>query len=580
MEDVLILYIMKQLFLIPLLICLLFILVEPGSPDTDGYLRTIQQKKLKAISCVPERSRALVEGGIGLLPGSGSYHWKVSSNDSAQVYFDQGINMFYSFHIIESLASFVKAQKFDPQNAMPYWGEALTYSPNINDVGYVQPPDALKAVDNAKKYASTRSGLEQALIKAMVERYSADANADRQKLNEQYRDAMGLLADKFSSNADVIALYSDAMMVMHPWDLYNGDGSPKEWTPLLVQTLEKGLKINNRHPGLNHYYIHAVEGSTMPQRGLTSADKLADLVPGAAHMVHMPSHIYIRTGNYSKGIDVNVKALEGYAKYLAIDPTVQNAAFLYQFHNTHMLAACAIMNGNYDVARKSSLSCEAEVSPEYHNIDGPMAEFMQYVYATPVFAYVRYGKWDELLKEKTIADSSIYLQILYSFGRGIAHSRQGHIADAEKELAFITDQMEKHTRLKERAFNTAYDGADIAKHMLGGIIAEQKNDLAKAEELLRKASIIEENMVYNEPKDWILPPLPYLGSVLIKEKKYAEAEQIFKKDLAFNPNNCWALKGLHEAQMAQGKKKDAGKSAEMLSKALEGSNMTLQNAVF
>jgi tetratricopeptide (TPR) repeat protein len=205
---------------------------------------------------------------------------------------------------------------------------------------------------------------------------------------------------------------------------------------------------------------------------------------------------------------------------------------------------------------------------------------MQYISATPVFAYIRYGKWDELLKEKKIADSSIYLQILYAFGRGMAHARLGHVPEAEKELAFITEQMEKYPKLKLRAFNTAYDGADVAKHMLGGVIAEQKKEYAKAEELLRKASSLEENMVYNEPKDWLLPPLPYLGQVLIKENKFAEAENIFNKDLAFNPNNCWALKGLHLAQVYQGKKKEAAKTAELLARALEGSGMKLQNAVF
>jgi tetratricopeptide (TPR) repeat protein len=369
-------------------------------------------------------------------------------------------------------------------------------------------------------------------------------------------------------------------MIMHPWDLYHGDGKPKSWTPLIVSTLEKGLKVNQQHPGLNHYYIHAVEGSTTPQRGVISADKLASLVPGASHMVHMPSHIYIRTGNYSKGIEVNQQALKGYAEYLAIDPNVEKAAFLYLNHNIHMMAACAIMNGNYEFARKTSENCAEEVPVEYHSAEGPMAEFAQYISATPVFAYVRYGKWDELLKVKTIADSSIYLKILDAFGRGVAHSKLGRTHDAERELAFISEQMEKHPKLKVRAFNTAYEGADVAKHMLAGIIAEQKKEYPKAEEMLRKAAELEENMVYNEPRDWILPPLPYLGQILLRENKFADAEKIFRKDLSFNPNNCWALKGLHLSLIYQGKKKEAARTAELLTKSLKGSDLKLQNAVF
>jgi tetratricopeptide (TPR) repeat protein len=566
---------MKQIFLLPLfLLSVLF--RDPGQEDARA---SIAEKKRSAISCIPERSRAIVADGISILPGSGTYHWRVSSNDSAQVYFDQGINMFYSFHIIEALASFVKAQQFDPQNAMLYWGEAMTYSPNINDVGYVQPADAIKAVENAQRFAGNRSAMEKELIQAVAARYSKDGRGDRQKMNEAYRDAMATLAARHPSNADAVALYADALMVMHPWDLYHGDGSPKEWTPQLVSVLEKGLSISQDHPGLNHYYIHAVEGSSAPGRGNPSAERLAGLVPGAAHMVHMPSHIYIRTGEYAKGIDVNVKALQGYENYRAIYPKVSGADFLYQFHNTHLMAACAIMNGNYTTAAASAADCAAQVPEAYHSTPGPMAEYTQYLSATPVFAHVRYGKWDVLLREKKVPDSSIYLSLLHAFGKGFALARTGRLPEAEKELARVTRLMEDNPKLKERAFNTAYDGADVAWHMLAGAIAEGRNDLPSAENYFRKAAELEENMVYNEPKDWILPPLPYLGNVLLKEKKYAEAEKVFLKDLSFNPNNCWALKGLQLAQEAQGENADAAQSKARLDKALKGSGLELRAPV-
>lgn len=568
---------MKHALLLPLLVLLALFTPMRRTDDTRNY---IALKKKNAISCVPERSRAMVADGIGVLPGSGKYHWKVSTNDSAQLYFDQGINMFYSFHIIESLASFVKAQQFDPENAMLYWGEAMTYSPNINDVGYVQPEDAIKAVENARKWSGSRNAMEKELISAVAMRYSKDGKGDRQKMNEDYRDAMARLAAKYPKNADALALYADALMVMHPWDLYNGDQSPKQWTPQLVSVLEKGLSLSREHPGINHYYIHAVEGSSTPSKANASADRLAGLVPGASHMVHMPSHIYIRTGEYTKGIDVNIQALKGYDSYLAIYPKVSGGDFLYLLHNLHLMSACAIMNGNYDVAIKSSEECAAKIPLDYHHWDGPLAEFMQYASSTPIFAQVRYGKWQELLKEQAIDTSSHYLVILRSFGRGFALARTGRIAEAEKELALVKTIMESDPKLKERAFNTAYDGADVAWHMLAGAIAEGKGELAKAEEMLRKAADLEENMVYNEPKDWILPPLPYLGNVLLKEKKYAEAEKIFNKDLAYNPHNCWALKGLVEARTGLGNKGGALQAQAALDKALKNTGLTLAAPVF
>ena len=563
---------MKVLFLLPFLTLAFFF---PGKNDSanGSIAASISLKKRTAITCVPERSRALVAEGIGLLPGSGKHHWQVSTRDSAQVYFNQGMNMYYSFHIIEALASFVKAQQFDPENAMLYWAEALTYSPNINDVGYIQPADAMKAVSTAASLSTKRSAMEKALITAMAKRFSDAKDISRDQLNANYTDAMAALATKFPQQPEVLALYADALMIMHPWDLYYGDGKPKPWTPQLVQVLEKGLKLDTDHPGLNHYYIHAVEGSSTPVRGVTSADKLDKIVPGAAHMVHMPSHIYIRTGNYRRGIEVNEAALRGYSNYLEIYPQVASGSFLYQIHNTHLMAACAIMNGNMEKAIQVSNLCASQVPEVYHRMEGPMAEFNQYVSATPLFAYIRYGQWNKLLDLPPVADSSLYLQILHAFGRGFAHARQGRIAQADAELAKLSSIMERYPQLKVKAFNSAYDGANVAKHMLAGVIAEQKKEYDKAEVLLQQAADLEEAMVYNEPKDWILPPLPYLGAVMLKNNKYVEAEKVFRKDLAYNPYNLWSLKGLMMAQLYQGNKSGADKTSSALLKAMEGSDI-------
>ncbi len=572
---------MKYFFLIPFLAFLLFSLSnKTETTDRVALLKEIYNRKQNALSCFPQRNRSMVASGIGILPGSGKHHWDIRAADSAQLYFDQGMNMYYSFHIIEALASFIKGQQFAPENAMLHWAEALAYGPNINDIGYSLSPDALKALDNAKKYSASMNETEKGLVAAMEARYSADTTISRLQLNEAYRDAMAKLSAQHPNDAELAALYADALIIMHPWDLYNVDGSPKPWTGEIVSVLEKGLKVNKDHPGLNHYYIHSVEGSTLPGRALPSANMLAETVPGAAHMVHMPSHIYIRTGDYGKGITVNQKALTVYDTYLALYPDVAKSQFLYQLHNGHMMAANAIMNGNASMAKRSAALCRNLTTEDMHSQPAPTGEMLQYIYATPVFAMIRYGHWDELLNLPAAADSSIYLRILFSFGKGVALARTGKLQLADKELTNMTNLMESHPKLKIVAFNTAYDASNVAKHMLIGIIAEERKEYDDAARYLAEAARLEENMVYNEPKDWILPPLPYLGQVLLKQQKWADAEKAFRKDLAFNPNNCWSLKGLELAQMERGASKEAAQTSALLKKALKGSDIVLQNAVF
>lgn len=546
--------------------------------DATSYLK---QKKITAQYCAPVRDRSLSSMNIGLMPGTGKHQWKINTkSDSAQLYFNQGMNFYYSFHIIESLASFLKAQQFDSTHAMLYWAEALAYGPNINDLGYTQSPDAMLAVKKSLQYAAITSSIEKGLIAAMSVRYSDNAGATRETLNAQYRDAMAGLLKANPANPELIALYADALMVMHPWDLYESNSDPKAWTPEMVELLEKGLILAPQHPGINHYYIHVVEGSRNPGRATPSADRLASIVPSAAHMVHMPSHIYIRTGQYAKGIEVNTQSLNSFENYLDLYPPVGDNRFLYQFHNTHMMSACAIMNGNSDVAIKSSVKCHNDIPADIFNMGAPLNEMIEYIYATPVFAMVRYGKWQSLI-DMPVPDSLHYYSILANFGKGIAYARTGRMDEAVKQIVAMNATLTKHDSiLRIKAFNSAFDAAMVAKNMLQGIIYEEQKNLDAAAAAMLKAAVLEEQMVYNEPKDWLLPPLQYLGQIQMKQAKFKEAENSFRKDLAFNPNNCWSLKGLHEALMNQGKEKDASRVAFALKNALAGADITTQGVVY
>ena len=573
---------MRFLFPIALLtwVMSLFFAREPRITATADARRAFRQP---VYLCSPLRDRTWSVPTIGVLPGAGKHHWAIATkSDSAQVYFDQGMNLYYSFHIIEALASFIKAENFDPEVAAPYWAEALAYGPNINDNGYAAAPDVFPAVKNAVSKKKPGASVIIELIEAIRLRYSDAPGVDQAALNKKYSDAMAQVYRRHPTDPDVIALYADALMNLHPWDLYDHDGAPKPWTGELVSLLEQGLRIDPRHPGLNHYYIHAVEASRDPGRALPNAARLGELTPGVAHMVHMPAHIYIRTGNYAEGMKVNVSALKGYDNYLSLYPQVVGSVFLYQWHNTHLLASCAIMSGEYGAAKKSAESCRNDITPDAYAFPSPMKELVEYLAATPVFAAVRYGQWDELLAMPDAPDSLLYMKILTTWGKGMAHARKGALSAARKDLSDIQTWMESDPgmKLKLGAFNSAHDGAVVAAGMLEGAIAEASGDLKAAVSAYRAAVEAERAMVYNEPKDWILPPLPYLGAAQLKAGDAKGAEASFRKDLEFNPHNVWALKGLCMALETQGKKQECAPIQAELTKALKGTALELKSPVF
>src|SRR5688572_30490283 len=362
--------------------------------NTEIFYDATAVKTKSSVSCTPDRgaiAELLAENDeINLLPGSGSYVWKINTkSDSAQLYFNQGINMYYGFHIIESIASFKKAAKFDESNPMIRWAEALAYGPNINDVEYKASADALTAVKKAVELNSNANEVEKALISAMEVRYSEDTTKKREVLNQDYVDAMKAVAEKYPDNNDVLALYADAMMLQHPWDLWAVDGVPKPWQPAIQSVLEKVIKSDPMHPGANHYYIHIVEASPDPGKALHSADVLGKITPGLSHLVHMPSHIYLRTGDLDRGIANNVEAINTYKQYSTFFPASNANAFIYYWHNLHMLANCAMLAGRYNEAIESAVELNGALDTASLASAPPLGSFLYYMYMTPVLVNVR-----------------------------------------------------------------------------------------------------------------------------------------------------------------------------------------------
>ncbi|MBN8673586.1 MAG: hypothetical protein J0L56_05605 [Chitinophagales bacterium] len=555
--------------------------------STPAFIKRTANESFKKniVRCGPDWEALeafLEETGIPPIPGAGNHQWKISTkNDSAQFYFNQGMNMYYSFHIIEAMASFKKAAKFDPDCAMLYWAQALAYGPNINDVGYAASPDALAASGRAIEYCGPCTEKERMLINAQRYRYSADSTESREKLNQVYVDLMKEAYEQYPNDPDVAALYVDALMLQHPWDLWKTDGTPKPWTPLIRSVLEKLLVKYPNHPGANHYYIHVMEPSPYFAKAIPSADRLGKITPGLSHTVHMPSHIYLRTGNYSKGITVNENAVGSYQKVTKLYAPVAGNDFLYVIHNLHMQTNNAMLGGYRAQSMIAAEKTVNSIPKDYLAIPAPMGSYVQYIHSTPVLVHVRFGNWQSLLDLPQPAATQVYSNALYHFGRGMAFAATAKITEAKNELVQLQQLMKDSSLfIPFTPFSPAIDGITIAEQLLKGTIAlsEQQTDLAIA--AFQKAVTIEENMVYNEPRDWLLNPKHYLGNALLKAGRHAAAKQVFLADLENNSENGWALFGLWQASSGEKKKAEADKILARFRKAFSNSDIKISGAVF
>ena len=551
----------------------------------QANIQNILNLKKNIVRCTPDWNELKVwldETDIPPIPGAGIYKWKITTtNDSAQFYFNQGINMYYSFHIIESMASFKKAAKFDPECGMLYWAQALAYGPNINDLGYAASPDALAACKLALKFSNDASAKEILLMKAQKIRYSEDSTQSRENLNQLYVDKMKEAYEKFPGDADVAALYADALMQQHPWNLWKSDGTPKPWTPLIRKVLENLLVKTPNHPGANHYYIHVMEPSPYAAKALPSADRLGKLTPGLSHTVHMPSHIYLRTGNYSEGVNVNINAVNSYKNSISLFAPVTGADFLYIIHNLHMQTNHAMLAGRSAFSSSSATETVNSIQQDYLSIPGALGNYVQYIYMTPVLVDVRFGNWSKLLLTPQPTHSQVYSNVLFHFGRGMALANQSRFAEARYDLEQM-QQLEKDSSLAIplTPFSPAIDGAVVAYNILSGTIALKEKQFQTAISFFKKAVLTEENMVYNEPRDWLLNPKHYLGDAYLKAGQYDIAIKILQQDLKNNKENGWALFGMWQALTAQNKTSEAAKILTRFKKSFDKSDTKLYGPVF
>jgi tetratricopeptide (TPR) repeat protein len=480
------------------------------------------------------------------------------------------------------MASFKKAAKFDPGCAMLHWAQALAYGPNINDIGYAASPDALAAVNKANELAeSSGTAKEKILIVAQRERYSADSTQSREKLNQLYIDRMKEVYKAYPNDADVAALYADALMLQHPWDLWRNDGTPKPWTPLIRTVLEKLLAKAPNHPGANHYYIHVMEPSPYAAKAIPSADRLGKLTPGLSHTVHMPSHIYLRTGNYTKGVSVNEAAVNSYEKTIPLYAPVTGSDFLYIIHNLHMQTNHAMLAGRLAYSSLSASETVKSIPKDYLSIPGAMGNAVQYIYMTPALVNIRFGEWSRILEGPEPNSSLIYASTLYHFAMGMAKADKMRVDDAKDELKLMRVLMKDSSlTIPFTPFSAAIEGAIVAENLLTGTIALKEKRMSDAIAAFTKAVTTEENMVYDEPRDWLLNPKHYLGNAYIKAGRYNDAIKILQKDLLNNNENGWALFGIWQALTAEKKNAEADKVLLRFRKAFDKADVKLSSPVF
>ena len=572
---------LPALFLIPaaaFITAAAFRYTSTTTKDTAAQQKSIQQQV--NLSCSPKYIPSIDES-VPRLTGWGNYNWKITTtSDSAQFYFNQGINMYYAFHIIEARASFDKATRFDQKCAMAWWGKALAFGPNINDYIYQRPTEAFPLAMKANELKQGCTAIEKALILAMTVRYSDDSTRDQGGLNILYKDALDKAHKVNPNNADISALYAESIMMLHPWNYYNKDYTLKPWTPELLAVLKHTLTLNPKHPGANHFYVHAVEASSKPGDGLKSATFLATAMPDVAHITHMPSHIYIRTGNYNQGIQANDRALTGYNKYLSLFPSVTENLPLYSLHNTHMKMSCAQMAGNFAQAATAAKKLQDEIPAEYLSLPGALGHMIRYLYQMPLLNQVRFGKWQDILAIKP-DDSLQNVSIMLHFARGMAFAKTNEPGKATEELTKIKDKL-KEPSLKEPVipFNSVYDAYNVAGNLLAGVIAESQKDYKNAVQFFEHAVLAEDGLIYNEPRDWLIPSRQYLGNVLLNTGKFNEAIAVYKKDLFINPYNGWSLTGMANVYQKMNNSTAAAMAKKQLRSAWITKDVEIEASIF
>ncbi len=517
--------------------------------------------------------------GPPLFDNLGSHHHPVTTTSpQAQRYFDQGLRLVYAFNHDEATRAFKEAARLDPNCAMAYWGIALTLGPNYNlPVDAERDRAAYEAIQKALALAPQAGESERTYIEALAKRHVNTPDADRKALDKAYADAMREVARRYPDDLDAATLFAEALMNLRPWDLWTLDGQPQPGTLEITSTLEAILQRNPEHPGAIHYYIHAVEASSQPERAAPFADRLGMLTPGAGHLVHMPSHIYMRVGRYRDAVDSNARAAAVDATYIEKYDIQGIYRMMYYPHNIHFMWAAANMEGRSAEALQAARDLIAKVPAEMV-LQMPPIEFMA---PTLLFTLVRFGKWEEILKEPAPPAGLQYTTGIWHYARGMALAATGRLDEAASEQTRVAAIAANTPAERVLGENTpARTLLQIASNVLTGEIAARRGQTDEAIRLLEEAVRLQDGLPYMEPPPWFYPVRQSLGAVLLAAGRATEAEAVYREDLRRNPENGWSLYGLAQSLRAQKADKDAIAVEQQFHKAWARADVKLATSRF
>lgn len=498
---------------------------------------------------------------VAIIEGLGNHtHAITTSKPEAQAYFDQGLRLLFAFNHDEAIRAFRAAAQIDPQCAMAQWGIALALGPNYNlQAEKERSEGAYQALLLAQKLMTKATPAEQAYIAAIGKRYSSDPEADRKVLDTAYADAMRKLVKAYPNDLDAAVLFAESMMDLRPWDLWTPDGQPQPGTEEIVATLEDVLRRNPNHPGANHFYIHAVEASKTPERGLPAALRLSGmvqgsglaisepLVPGSGHLVHMPSHIYFRLGWYSAAVESNRRAVDVDRKYIEKYKPTGIYPMMYYPHNIHFVWAALSMEGRSAEAIEAASQVASALQDEMV-LEMPMLE---YFVPTRLYALARFEKWDEIAKAKRPRVEFTFATGMWNYAQGLAQVARGDTAQAkahQRELATIIENTPEDKLLMR---HSALRLLRIAGNHLGAVVDRHEGNLEGALSRLSAAIDLQDGLAYDEPPPWYFSVRQLRGDILLAAKQPAEAEAMFRQDLSRHPENGWSLHGLEQSLRAQ-----------------------------
>lgn len=504
--------------------------------------------------------------GARIYSGFGNYERPIStSSPDAQRWFNQGMQLTYGFNHDEAVRSFQQAAYEDPDAPMPWWGIAYCQGININDPAMTEERSrlAFDAIEEAGKRVGEASEVEKALIEALAQRYQWPAPEDRFPLDQAYADAMQRVYERFGEDPDVAALYAESLMNLQPWDYWTPTGEAKGRTEEFVKVIEGVLASHPEHPGANHFYIHATEASQDPDRAVPAADRLTSIVPGSGHLVHMPSHIYVRVGRYYDAATSNQAAIAADRAYLSQAPEPGLYA-MYYAHNLHFLAYASMMAGNYEVALKAARDLEAEMPEpalrEYANL-------IEGIMPTTFHVLIRFGKWEEILAEPDYPEWRVVSRAVRHYARSIANSALGNTLAAGEELTFFENALEQVPEDWWIFNNRVHQVLPIARAMVKGELLFREGKHEEAFDILREGVAAEDELVYDEPPAWMLPVRHALGALLVSAGEFEEAEQIYLQDLQENRDNGWSLTGLRATLAATERLEEASALDDRLAAA-------------